>query len=253
MKLKKYNEYNSHKDTLIVSAFPGCGKSHYFRGNKDKIVLDSDSSIKSYLRDINLEILTNCPDVKVDVSKRYSNRFRIFYPSRKLIKYVTKIGGVLTGSRAIRCYTISGKPILERKVKDWDFVVTLDMAFKICDEMGIDQIPQLDDTISIQNQRMWRHPDYSDSYRVGPVDVQLIVREELPDFIEVRGVRISHFGYSLSQKIELTSDLQHRISKKGNSVPYEIGEQYSKHMTDLREMIIKFNSLKWNQPNGQKN
>lgn len=44
MKLKKYNEYNSHKETLIVSAFPGCGKSHYFRENKDKIVLDSDSS-----------------------------------------------------------------------------------------------------------------------------------------------------------------------------------------------------------------
>ena len=44
MKLKKYNEYNSHKDTLIVSAFQGCGKSHYFRENRDKIVLDSDSS-----------------------------------------------------------------------------------------------------------------------------------------------------------------------------------------------------------------
>ncbi len=45
MKLKKYNEYNSEKETLIISAFPGCGKSHYFRENKDKIiVLDSDSS-----------------------------------------------------------------------------------------------------------------------------------------------------------------------------------------------------------------
>jgi len=31
-------------DTMIISAFPGCGKSHYFRNNKDKIVLDSDSS-----------------------------------------------------------------------------------------------------------------------------------------------------------------------------------------------------------------
>jgi len=44
MKLKKYNEYNSQKDTLVLSAFPGCGKSHYFRENTDKIVLDSDSS-----------------------------------------------------------------------------------------------------------------------------------------------------------------------------------------------------------------
>jgi hypothetical protein len=44
MKLKMYNEYNSEKNTLVVSAFPGCGKSHYFRTNSDKTILDSDSS-----------------------------------------------------------------------------------------------------------------------------------------------------------------------------------------------------------------
>ena len=43
MKIKKINEFNSI-DTLVISAFPGCGKSHYFRNNKDKIVLDSESS-----------------------------------------------------------------------------------------------------------------------------------------------------------------------------------------------------------------
>ncbi len=152
------------------------------------------NSIKAYMRDINLELLTNCPDVKIDISKRFYNRFRLFYPSRKLINYVTKIGGVLTGSRAIRCYTIGGKPILERKVKDWDFIVTLDMAFKICADMGISEIPEIDGVISIKNQRRWTHPSYEDSYRVGPVDVQLIVIEELPDVTEIDGVRICNFG-----------------------------------------------------------
>ena len=206
------------------------------------------NEIKAYMRDINLEILMNSKDVKIDISKRYYNRFRLFYPSRKLIKYVTNIGGVLTGSRAIRCYTIEGKPILERKVNDWDFIVTLDMAFKICDDMDIDEIPQVDGVISIKNQRMWRHPDYSDSYRVGPVDVQLIIKEELPEYTEIDGVRISNFGYSISQKIGLTSDLQSKIQNKTNSVPTEIDTNYSKHLADLREMIIKFNSLKWKQP-----
>lgn len=205
------------------------------------------STIKSYMRDINLEILTNCPDVKIDISKRYYNKFRLFYPSRKLINYVTKIGGVLTGSRAIRCYTINGKPILDRGVNDWDFIVTLDMAFKICDDMQLDEIPRVGDTISIKNQRMWRHPEYQDSYRVGVVDVQLIVQDELPDFNEIDGVRISSFGYSVSQKIGLASDLQNKISNNSNSHT-EINVQYSKHISDLREMIIKFNSLKWKQP-----
>lgn len=208
------------------------------------------NEIKAYMRDINLDILMNCPDVKIDISKRYYNRFRLFYPSRKLIKYVTKIGGVLTGSRAIRCYTIEGKPILERRVNDWDFIVTLDMAFKICADMELDEIPRLGDTISIKNQRMWRHPEYQDSYRVGVVDVQLIVQEELPDFTEIDGVRITNFGYSVSQKIGLTTDLHSKLSGRtpNYKVTDSIDEQYHKHISDMKEIIIKFNSLKWKQP-----
>ncbi len=202
------------------------------------------NEIKAYLRDINLEILMNNQDVKIDISKRYYNRFRLFYPSRKLIKYVTNIGGVLVGSRAIRCYTIEGKPILERRVNDWDFIVTLDMAFKICADMDIEEIPQIDGVISIKNERWWRHPDYSESYRVGPVDVQLIVKEELPDYTEIEGVRIANFGYSVSQKIGLTTELQSKMGIKTE----HIDEQYHKHISDMKEMIIKFNSLKWKQP-----
>ncbi len=205
--------------------------------------MDNLNYIKSYMRDMNLEILTNYPEIKIDISKRYFNKFRFFYPNRKLINYVTKIGGVLTGSRAIRCFTIDGKPILQRKVKDWDFIVTLDMAFKICDDMKLDRIPKVDEILSIKNQRMWRHPDYEESYRVGPVDVQLIVREELPDYTEINGVRISNFGYSVSQKISLVTDLQKNLSNSR-----EVDENYEKHLSDLREMIIKFNSLKWKQP-----
>ena len=208
------------------------------------------NEIKAYMRDINLDILMNCPDVKVDISKRYYNRFRLFYPSRKLINYVTKIGGVLTGSRAIRCFTIEGKSILERRVNDWDFIVTLDMAFKICADMKIEEIPQIGNVISIKNQRRWAHPDYSDSYRVGPVDVQLIVKEKLPDYIEVDGVRITNFGYSVSQKIGLTTELHSKLAGRTPNyrVVDSIDEQYSKHISDMKEMIIKFNSLKWKQP-----
>jgi hypothetical protein len=207
------------------------------------------NAIKAYMRDINLEILMNSPDVKIDVSKRYYNKFRLFYPSRKLIKYVTNIGGVLTGSRAIRCYTISGKPILERRVNDWDFIVTIDMAFKICADMGIEEIPQVDGVISIKNQRRWAHPSYQDAYRVGPVDVQLIVKEELPDYTEIDGVRIANFGYSVSQKIGLTTDLHNKLGGKtpNHRVSESIDEQYHKHISDMKEMIIKFNSLKWQQ------
>ena len=35
--------------TLVISAFPGCGKTHFFNNNKDKIILDSDSSLFSWI------------------------------------------------------------------------------------------------------------------------------------------------------------------------------------------------------------
>lgn len=203
------------------------------------------NELKSYLRDINLEILMENPDVKIDISKRYYNRFRLFYPSRKLIKYVTNIDAVLTGSRAIRCYTINGKPILERRVKDWDFIVTLDMAFRICDEMNISEIPKVGNVISVKNQRRYAHPAYSDSYRVGPVDVQLIIAEELPDYTEIDGVRIANFGYSISQKIGLATDLHNKIQSNNSLfVKENFQKEYHKHIDDLKEIIIKYNSIK---------
>ena len=43
VKIKRFSE-NLEKQTLVISAFPGCGKSHMYRNNEDKIILDSDSS-----------------------------------------------------------------------------------------------------------------------------------------------------------------------------------------------------------------
>jgi hypothetical protein len=195
--------------------------------------------IKAHIRDINLDIIMDKNnDVDIDISRRYHNRFRLFYPSQKLIDCTFKNGGVLTGSRALRCYTISGKPILERRGVDWDFVVTLDQAFKICDEMDINQIPSIGSTISIANQRSWRHPSYSDSYRVGPVDVQLIVKDELPDFKQIKSFRIADFGYTISNKINILNDLKQKMQ-----VESILREEYNKHIEDLKQIIIKFNSI----------
>jgi hypothetical protein len=214
------------------------------------------SEIRNYIRDINLEIVMNNTDFKIDISKRYYNRFRLFYPSRKLIKYVTDIGGVLSGSRAIRCYTIGGKTLLERRVNDWDFIVTLDMAFRICNDMRIEEIPQIGGVISIKNQRRWVYPDYSDSYRVGPVDVQLIIKSKLPDYVEIDGVRIADFGYTVSEKVKLVSELEDKLGVADplkipqTKTPYNdhwisacYEKEHSKHISDLKEMIIKFNCL----------
>lgn len=200
--------------------------------------MSSVTEIKTFVRDINLTLLSSSKKVDVDISKRYCDKIRLFMPNRKLIKYVTEIGGVLTGSRALRCFKIDGKQIFDRRSKDWDFIVTPEMAFNICNKFDISIIPGVDKVISIKGQRYWRHPAYSDAYRVGPVDVQLIVKDELPGYKEIKGVRIANFGYTISQKSLLIDEL---AEKKNGS--WKVGDELDKHIEDMTQLIVKFNCL----------
>jgi hypothetical protein len=198
----------------------------------------SVTEIKAFVRDINLTLLSSSKKVDIDISKRYCDKIRLFMPNRKLIKYVTEIGGVLTGSRALRCFKIDGKQMFDRRSKDWDFVVTTEMAFNICNKFDISVIPGVDKVISIKGQRHWRHPAYSDAYRVGPVDVQLIIKDELPGYKEIKGVRIANFGYTIAQKSIMIDEM---IEEKGGT--WRVGDELNKHIEDMTQLIIKFNCL----------
>lgn len=201
------------------------------------------SVIKTFVRDINLTLLSSSKKIDVDISKRYCDKIRLFMPNRKLIKYVTEIGGVLTGSRALRCFKIDGKQIFDRRSKDWDFIVTPEMAFNICNKFDISIIPVVDKVISIEGQRYWKHSAYSASYRVGPVDVQLIIKDELPGYKEIKGVRIANFGYTIAQKSILIDELIEQKNTLHGSKAGRIGDELDKHIEDMTQLIIKFNCL----------
>jgi len=164
--------------------------------------------MKSFVRDLNLNLLTNSTKIEIDPSKKYCDRFRWFMPNRKLIASIIKSGGVLTGSRALRCYKVNGEYILDRKTKDWDFVVTQDVAFKI-----------------------------------GPVDVQMIIKDELPDYQMVKGIRFSSISYVLNEKVKMIDELHTLISNSNYSSISDEKVIVGKHLDDMTRVIIKFNSL----------
>jgi hypothetical protein len=96
MKVKKFNEHNSF-DTLVVSAFPGCGKSHLFRNKGEKKILDSDSSTfdksqfpQNYIEHIKSNIgqadiiLVSSHKVVRDALVSESISFTLVYPSRDI-------------------------------------------------------------------------------------------------------------------------------------------------------------------------
>lgn len=191
--------------------------------------------IKTFNRDLNLEILTNIYNIDIDSSKIFNDKIRWFMPNRKLIDYSIKSGAVLTGSRALRCIKVNGKFILERRCKDWDFIVTPKIAFNIFNQFNINEIPDIGKVISIKRQRIWIHPAYSDSYRVGTVDVQFLIKEELPDYELVNGIRFSKIEYILNEKVKLIDDL---LTKS------DLESELNKNIEDMKECIIKFNYIK---------
>jgi hypothetical protein len=97
MKVKRFNEHNS-VETLVVSAFPGCGKSHLFRNKGEKKILDSDSStfdkshfpqnyiehIKSNIGEVDIILVSSHKEVR-DALVNESINFTLVYP-RKDIK-----------------------------------------------------------------------------------------------------------------------------------------------------------------------
>jgi hypothetical protein len=206
-------------------------------------MLDRINTLKSYIRDINLSMLMSDSkfNVELNTRKRFNTKFRLLMPNKKLIKYVTELGGVITGSRSMKCYSINGKPVLKRKCIDWDFIITREMMFKIADKFEV-EYNLVDDFISVCKQRWWVHPAYSGSYRVGPVDVQLIVKDELPNYIEQDGVRVCKLDYVVNEKVKMINDL-HNTTSNSNYMSHRTEKvELEKHIDDLNEMIIMVNS-----------
>ncbi len=92
MKIKKFNEHS--KVTMVISAFPGCGKSHLFRNKGDMKILDSDSStfdksqfpqnyiehIKSNIGDADIILVSSHKEVRDALVDKGIN-FTLVYPN----------------------------------------------------------------------------------------------------------------------------------------------------------------------------
>ena len=187
-------------------------------------------TLKAYVRDINLNMLTGGYDVQYDTSKSRS-KYQFLKLNWKLIKYVTNLGGVLTGSRALKCCSINGKEMMDRRPNDFDFLITKEMAFQICDHFKF-RYNLTDNIISIQKQ-LWTSTDHYSCIktRCGAVDVHLIIIDELPEFIEQNGIRITPFTYVINEKLKMIEDNSTNRDEK------------QKHADDLSALTMRFNLL----------
>ena len=187
-------------------------------------------TLKGYVRDINLNMLTGGYNVQYDTLKSRS-KYQFLKLNWKLIKYVTNLGGVLTGSRALKCCSINNSSMLVRRPDDFDFLITKKMAFQICDHFKF-KYNLTDKVISIQKQRWTSTDGYScNKTRHGAVDVHLIIVDELPEFIEQDGIRITPFTYVINEKLKMIEDFSTDRDEK------------QKHADDLAALTMRFNLI----------
>lgn len=190
--------------------------------------------MKSYIRDLKMNLLMyNGYELSLD-SKRQSDALQFLRKNNKLIKYTKSLGGVLTGSRALKCYKLNNKYILERETHDWDFLITRDMAFKICDKFKI-KYNLVDKFLTINSSFIRWDSAYSGVTRILPQDVQLIIVDELPEYKEVSKTKFADITYILGQKIDIIESLSNKN--------YPEYREIEKHESDLAEIIVKFNSI----------
>ena len=107
-------------------------------------------------------------------------------------------------------------------------MIDINSAYRIFAKNNIDIIPVIGEVVSIKGQRRWAHPNYSDSYRVGPVDVQMIIVKELPKHNTQDNINLISFKDAVSYKYEL-------LNNSNDSY------QHNKHLLDLNRIIINFN------------
>jgi hypothetical protein len=195
--------------------------------------------IKSHIRDIKMSLLiSNGYKVTHDISKQ-SDALQFLRRNNKLIRYTKSIGGVLTGSRALKCYKINNAPILERQTKDWDFIITREMAFKICNKFNI-EYNLVDTVLSIRSSFITWDSAYSGTTRIMPQDVQLIIRDELPEFTQIGKTKLAELSYILNQKVDIIEEYNKSIYSRLRYSEYDVIE---KHKKDLIDVVIKFNTL----------
>ena len=74
---------------------------------------------------------------------------------------------------------------------------------------------------------LFRDSSYGDS-RYFTTDIQLIVKDELPEYREVDGIRFSELSHIIDEKYKLVSTYHNSMNK---------------HDEDLRQIIARFNNL----------
>ncbi len=121
--------------------------------------------------------------------------FKFFTRKKKLIQELLS-NTILTGSRALYCYKIDGNFILNRKPKDWDFLMDDYSAYHFCLDNGYSFNKFTKEHVVDLNENI-------DSYGYKTNSVEILLRH------------VDKYEYDMYSNVKVSA-LQHIISEKIN-------------------------------------
>jgi hypothetical protein len=190
----------------------------------------------SILRDLKLNSCFGEDILKIKSPKTSLWNKILYRKMWKKINEFNKIGGILTGSRALKYYNLNGVPLLNRKCDDWDIILSKSTLFKFCNKYKISNLLYENNRIMINFSTgiYTGSGNYSDSPTyIFKHDFDILSNQDESNigYIECGGYKITPLEYILHEKIKIIkNEVSHRIPNS---------DYTSKHLSDCIEIMVK--------------
>jgi len=185
---------------------------------------------QALIRDFKISCLKGDYNITIDTSLLPGKWFYFWNKKRKTILNLFNRGAVLSGSRALHMTQINGKRVFNRQPNDWDFLMTQDDFLKFCKDIQYYPNDLTKSQYHLDKSFATFYNGYGGESHWFKCNIQIIIKDELPSFIEVDGKKFATPESIIDSKVELI-----------NTTPLTSSER-SKHQSDLNNIIINIYS-----------
>ncbi len=194
------------------------------------------SETKVFLRDFKIKEICEHSSNEFKVLRPKKGLFNFIYKGWRTIDELSNLGGIITGSQALKLYTFNGQPLLQRKAEDWDIILNRDNFLKFCGLNNLNKFYYDKNRISINIQKGIWIGDYgytiSEPKYIFKHDIDLITKDKMPEYFQVGKYKIATIESILNEKLNYIND-----SLKANII-------CSKHIEDCNSIVSKIQAYK---------
>jgi hypothetical protein len=183
---------------------------------------------QALIRDFKIGCLKGDYKITIDTSLLPGKWFYFWNKKRKIILDLFNRGAVLAGSRALHMTKINGKRVFNRQPNDWDFLMTQDDFLKFCKYIQYYPNDLTKSQYHLNKPFATFYDGYGGESHWFKCNIQIIIKDELPSFIEVDGKKFATPESIIDSKVELVNTIT--------------GGLQSKHQRDLNNLMINIYS-----------